>query len=343
MLHADYQKMSYSASIITPDGFDFELVYHPIPSSTPPQPVVRRHNDHHMADITLSAQATQFLCAGTAASISSFLYNPLDCLRIRWQVAPNAVTDTSGGLLRYGSHIVRSEGLVSGLWRPGLAANVSGMFLSAAIRFSSYEHVRDGLITRYDGDDDDNDDGSSGSSKHGGHMVAAGLVCGAFAYFVTAPLHLLKTLRQAEKGRPGMDVWGIMSEANNVIKGTAPVSLRGALFTAGQMIGYDGLKTAAKARGFEDGPYLHLLSSVAASFGASFLSAPADLLVARYMSMATKGDRLLVCVKEIYDERGIKGFWRGWSISFLRLTPVMITYSTLYEQFRYKMGLGYLN
>lgn len=229
---------------------------------------------------------------------------------------------------------------MSGLWRPGLAANVSGMFFSAAIRFSSYEHVRDGLISRYSNDDGD-DNGRS--SKHGGHMVAAGLVCGAFAYFVTAPLHLLKTLRQAEKGRPGMDVWGKMSEANNVIKGTAPVSLRGALFTAGQMIGYDGLKTAAKARGFEDGPHLHLLSSVAASFGASFLSAPADLLVARYMSMSTKGDGLLVCVKEIYDEKGIKGFWRGWSISFLRLTPVMITYSTLYEQFRYKMGLGYLN
>ena len=337
--------MSYSVSIITPDGFDFELQYHPLPSasspSIPPHPAVPvlRHN-RRVTDVMLSAEAAQFLCAGTAASISSFLYNPLDCLRIRWQVAPHAVTDASGGLLRYGSHIVRSEGLVSGLWRPGLAANVSGMFLSAAIRFSSYEHVRDALIFRY-GDCDNNLDGKS--SKHAGHMVAAGLVCGAFAYFVTAPFHLLKTLRQAEKGKPGMDVWGKMGEVNNVIKGAAPVSLRGALFTAGQMIGYDGLKTAAKARGFEDGPHLHLASSVAASFGASFLSAPADLLVARYMSMATKGDRLLVCVKKVYDENGIKGFWRGWSVSFLRLTPVMITYSTLYEQFRYQAGLGYLN
>lgn len=326
--------MSRSISIITPDGFDFELVHHPpqTSSSSSSTPIVHRSN-HHITDVMLSTQAAQFLCAGTAASISSFLYNPLDCLRIRWQVAPHAA-DTSGGLLQYGSQIVRSEGLVAGLWRPGLAANVSGMFFSAAIRFSSYEHVRDGFVSQYSVD-------GSETSKHGGHMVAAGLLCGAFAYFITAPFHLVKTLRQAEKGRPGMDVWGKMSEANNVLKGAAPVSLRGALFTAGQMIGYDGLKTAAKARGFEDGPYLHLVSSIAASFGASFLSAPADLVVARYM--ATKYDGLLVCVKDIHDERGVKGFWRGWSVSFLRLTPVMITYSTLYEQFRQNMGLGYLN
>ena len=331
------------AMVVTNDGMDFEFCR--IPQHHPknethsiqitPRSLSRRRTINHQlsSEIAMSQDAARFLCAGTAASVSSFLYNPLDCLRIRWQVAASAPQTAESGLIQYGSQIVRTEGLVGGLWRPGLAANVSGMFLSAAIRFTSYEQVRDHIVAS-----------SADGTKNGLHMTAAGLVCGAFAYFVTAPFHLLKTLRQAEPVRPDINVTDKLSDFRNILRGSAPVSTRGALFTAGQMLGYDGLKSTAKANGFEDGPYLHLISSIAASFGASALSAPADLVVARYMAMTSPGSSSLAhCVREIYDESGVRGFWRGWSVSFVRLTPVMITYSTVYEQLRYRSGLGYLN
>ena len=326
------------AMVVKNDGMDFEFCRIPKNEThsiqITPRSLSRRRTINHQlsSEIAMSQDAARFLCAGTAASVASFLYNPLDCLRIRWQVAASAPQTAESGLIQYGSQIVRTEGLVSGLWRPGLAANVSGMFLSAAIRFTSYEPVRDVFVSS----------SPEGTSKNGIHMTAAGLVCGAFAYFVTAPFHLLKTLRQAEPVRPDINVADKLSDFRSILRGSAPVSTRGALFTAGQMLGYDGLKSTAKANGFEDGPYLHLISSVAASFGASALSAPADLVVARYMAMTSPGS-LIHCVREIYDESGARGFWRGWSVSFVRLTPVMITYSTVYEQLRYRSGLGYLN
>ena len=326
--------MSRISGAVGHDGFDFEFVR--IPKNEEhaiqitPRSLSRRRTINHelSSEIAMSQDAARFLCAGTAASVSSFLYNPLDSLKVRWQVA--APRAAEHGLLRYGSQIVRTEG-IGGLWKTGLAANVSGMFLSAAIRFACYEQVRDSIVSS-----------SSDGTKNSLHMGAAGLVCGAFSYFVTSPFHLLKTLRQAEPVRPDIDVWAKLSDARNVLRGSASVSIRGALFSCGQMLGYDGLKSTAKAHGFEDGPSLHLISSVAASFGASVLSAPADLLVARYMSMTTS-ESLLHCVREVYDESGVRGFWRGWCVSFIRLTPVMVTYSTVYEQLRYRSGLGYLN
>jgi Mitochondrial carrier protein len=50
---------------------------------------------------------------------------------------------------------------------------------------------------------------------------------------------------------------------------------------------------------------------------------------------------LIHSMKLIYTEGGILGFWKGWQISFLRLTPVLLTYSVTYEQLRLYLGLGY--
>jgi hypothetical protein len=107
--------------------------------------------------------------------------------------------------------------------------------------------------------------------------------------------------------------------------------------------GYDGLKTTAKEEyGVEDGPLLHAMSSVSASFFASFCSAPADYVMARYMNSSSNAS-VTDCVRMIYKEGGIRGFWKGWSVFFIRLTPVLLTYSSVYEQLRYELGLGYMD
>ena len=166
-----------------------------------------------------------FLAAGTASAIASGLYNPLDCLRVRWQVqSPSEKT-----LVEFGHRILRQEGLLNGLWRPGLVPNMTGMAFASALRFGYYESVRDGL---------------SKEDKGGHHMVLAGLVCGATAYFFTTPFHLLKTQVQAQSG-PGLahDYMGrivrIVEERGlgGLWKGGTPLAARGGLFTSGQMFG----------------------------------------------------------------------------------------------------------
>lgn len=106
--------------------------------------------------------------------------------------------------------------------------------------------------------------------------------------------------------------------------------------------GYDGMKTWAKSQGFEDNAMLHVVSGVSASFWASFLSAPADLVMAKFMACPQK-QSLAKCITDIYAQGGLVGFWRGWSVFFLRLTPSLLTYSTVYEKLRQELGLGYFD
>eukprot|EP00568_Trieres_chinensis_P001616 CAMPEP_0183300774 /NCGR_PEP_ID=MMETSP0160_2-20130417/7083_1 /TAXON_ID=2839 ORGANISM="Odontella Sinensis, Strain Grunow 1884" /NCGR_SAMPLE_ID=MMETSP0160_2 /ASSEMBLY_ACC=CAM_ASM_000250 /LENGTH=324 /DNA_ID=CAMNT_0025463259 /DNA_START=102 /DNA_END=1073 /DNA_ORIENTATION=- len=278
--------------------------------------------------MSLPPHAAKMLSAGLAASTSTALFNPLDTLRVRWQVSPRSDPTASGGVLRYGMNIVRTEGLIEGLWRPGLTANMLGMSLSAAVRFGYYETVRDGLVkltsptAACSGD---------GCTKNGAHMMVAGALCGAVGYAWTTPFHLLKTVIQAEKGlispnsihltgaQPGKRVHvdslftGMLTLArdngvSSLYRGTLPLMMRGSLFTAGQMMGYDGVKTFAISHGSGDGLQLHVVASIAASFGASFLSAPADLLMARYMTSNDTAS-ILHCIKEIYAEGGVSSFW----------------------------------
>jgi len=300
-----------------------------------------------------------FLSAGITACVTSSFYNPLDCLRIRWQTLPSSHELSSRGVLHFTSHIIRNEGIINGLWRPGVMANALGMGSSAALRFGFYENVRDSFQelsydygnTNASGDDD----------KKGIHMFLAGLTCGAAAYFVTSPLHLIKTQIQVETNGnilrtslssklPSSN--GTLSVFNMIIKergilglwrGSMPLSARGALFTSGQMLGYDGFKTFCKGNGLmEDGARLHIASSIVAAFGATFLSTPADFVLSKYISSSSR-TTLSHCIMAIYKENGIVGFWRGYAIGFVRVCPVMLSYSTIYEQLRHYFGLGYLS
>jgi hypothetical protein len=209
-------------------------------------------------NVQLSNRTLLFLTAGATASLTSSLYNPLDCLRVRWQVLPATDPITKKGVLTFATRILRTEGLIEGLWRPGIIANALAMSSSAALRFGYYETFRDKLSQMSDGN---NDAAGYVPEKRGSHMIVAGLSCGAMAYFITAPFHLSKTIIQSERGMLGKDgVYlngaktgrapyannGVISLISNIVKdngiiglwkGSFPLSLRGALFTCGQMYG----------------------------------------------------------------------------------------------------------
>lgn len=328
-------------------------------------------------EIHIPHHVSNSLAAGLSAGVTCALYNPLDCLRIRWQttslntlrsmaMANGGSGSGSSGLYEFGTTIIRQEGLANGLWKPGLVPNVMGMGLSSAIRFGWYEIVRDGIsgITPQSG---------SVPEKQLSSMILAGLICGSLGYAASAPFHLLKTITQAQKtlvieANAGVHPFSHANSSSSLNtfmtivrnggvlglwNGVVPLTCRGALFTTGQMVGYDGVKTILKKEGCEEGPLLHIVSSFAASFGASFLSAPADLVMTKFMTAnACQGHTssspssrigLYSCTVEIVTRNGILGLWRGWSLFFIRLTPVMLTYSILYEQFRHVLGIGYFS
>lgn len=302
----------------------------------------------------LTRQHKLLLSGGVAASVTSSIYNSLDCLRVRWQTLPQTPKHqeiSSRGMLHFTRYIIQNEGFVNGLCRPGLFTSMTASGISASLRFGFYENIRDAICPTHE-------------EKNAIHMFVAGFSCGAVGYFLTTPLQILKTKIQAntnnalhsmaDRGKVGGNmtlhyVTRIDAFAG-LWNGGFTVAARGALFTAGQMLGYDGFKTFCKNQGIiEDGIRLHVASSIVAAFVSSALSAPADFIFARYVSLSSSSSSssqssksLMHCMKTIYHQDGVLGFWRGFGISFLRLCPVMLSYSMIYEQLRRHFGLGYL-
>jgi hypothetical protein len=65
---------------------------------------------HKQRVALLTSMACSYLSTGTAV----VLFNPLDCLRIRWQITPAELQ--TEGILRFGVNIIVKEGLWAGLW-----------------------------------------------------------------------------------------------------------------------------------------------------------------------------------------------------------------------------------
>lgn len=288
-----------------------------------------------------SKQHKLLLSGGIAASITSSVYNSLDCLRVRWQTLahePKFQRFTSRGIVFFARYIIQKEGFVTGLCRPGMFTSLVAGGCSAGLRFGFYEHIRDSMY-------------SSQEEKSGVHMFLAGFACGGISYFLTTPLQVMKTKIQANQNNAlyfntcANDLPSVVRKQKflNLWRGSSTVATRGALFSAGQMFGYDGFKTFCKSNDIiEDGVQLHIASSIVAAFCSSALSTPVDVVFARYVTSPSKSISIMKCVKIIYREEGVIGFWKGCELAFIRLSPVILTYSLLYEQMRKQFGLGYL-
>lgn len=292
---------------------------------------------------SFSKQHKLLLSGGIAASITSSMYNSLDCLRVRWITLshePKFQRFTSKGILFFARYIIQKEGFVHGLCRPGVFTSFVAGGCSAGMRFGFYENIRDSML-------------SSQGEKSGAHMFIAGFACGGISYFLTTPLQVMKTQLHANQNNAlyiksycnSKTLPSIMSKKNfsGLWNGSTTVATRGALFSAGQMFGYDGFKTFCTSNEIiEDGVQLHIAASVVAAFFSTALCTPPDVVFARYVTSPSKSTTVIDCVKIIYKADGVLGFWKGSGLGFIRLCPVILSYSTLYEQLRNQFGLGYL-
>ena len=284
-------------------------------------------------------------CIGTAV----MLFNPLDCLRIRWQLEPKG---RHVSMWRYAASIVRSEGLVRGLWTPGIGSNAVGGAWSRGIGMGCYPAVRDWLISAR---------GRERGEKDGLTMFLAGLISGGVGYGMSTPAWGVKTRLQASAGRVpplyASGMHGIVHIARNeglaaLYRGASALVLRGALMNAGNTLGYDGAKTFARSRQWEEGPALHVVASVVAAFLSCTLSCPADLVMTRYQAApvaggdaAARASRGVVAfASAMLRDEGPAAFYRGWTALFVRVAPLYILYLPIYEQVRVRVfGLDYMS
>jgi len=279
------------------------------------------------------------LAGSMCTAFSVALWNPLDTIRIRWQVAPPA--SMGSGIVGFSREIVRSEGLVRGLWIPGCGAHASAVAISSGVRLGFYPTLRD-MIT---GD----------KEKDALSMWLAGFLAGAVGFTIANPFFQAKVRLQVTANQPDrpyrslsdcLHKIGKNEGLTGLFRGSSTLMVRGALLSAGAQLGYDYVKTDAKARGFKEGPMLHAVASVSSAFLASTFSAPCDYIMTRYQSAPAQGVQyrgIADCVGTILKEKGALELWRGWLPLFVRLGPLWMMNMPLYEATRRLLGLEYMN
>ena len=177
--------------------------------------------------------------AGFAGGLSVAIMNPLDTLKVRYQVSTEP-----GGMRGFAGQIVRQEGLWRGLWLPGVNANFWGIGVSSVGRVGCYPYVRDGLLQAV-----------GATEKNAGVMFVAGLLAGAVGYLVSSPVYQVKTLAQAEAGLLENGVFatgaslgkapryaslvqglGTLKRDGHLWRGAGALVVRGALLSAGMQV-----------------------------------------------------------------------------------------------------------
>lgn len=86
---------------------------------------------------------------------------------------------------------------------------------------------------------------------------------------------------------------------------------------------------------------LHVLAATVAGIGAATLAAPADVLQTRVQSGGS-GTTLIGSASSILRSDGLAGFGRGWKVNVARLVPTFVVGSSIYEQVRKQLGIGFL-
>ena len=259
--------------------------------------------------------------AGIAGAIQITIMNPLDCLRIRWQVAKTEQT-----MVGFVGSVVKQEGWWTGLHRPGLGLNLFCVTFVQGLRVGLYPTVRDAIAPP--------------GNVRPDAMALAGLINGALAYGVSAPVWLMKVRYQADAQLRRGVLWP--AALTGWWLGSSALITRGALLSAGHLTGYDSTKQLATKRGWlADSPLLHVMAATVGALCASTLSAPADILQTKLQTGAGAGG-LVSCAASVLREHGVLGFFRGWTANVARLVPTFIIGSTIYEQARVLAGLEYM-
>jgi hypothetical protein len=288
-------------------------------------------------------------CFTGAAVIA--LTNPLDCLKQRWQLNRSPQKFPS-----FVADILRSEGVFRGLWLHGLATNCLACTISVGCRIGLYPLLRDAF--------------SPADLVAPGAMFASGLAGGALGYVAAAPFFFASRVAQAEAGLVvhGKLATGARAGFAPTVTGTSGIEMihhlfknqgffglwrachvlvaRGALLSSAQLGMYDLSKRCLIRRGFKDGTYVHVISSVAASVAMTVAIAPLDIVLTTYQAGPFVGRHFtspLACARALVAEGGVTSLMRGWLPLWGRFLPTSFLTFVIYEQVRMQLMGSFLD
>ncbi|KAF7818171.1 nicotinamide adenine dinucleotide transporter 1, chloroplastic [Senna tora] len=278
--------------------------------------------------------------AGAAAGVLAATFVcPLDVIKTRFQVhgLPQLANGNVKGSLIVGSleQIFHKEGL-RGMYR-GLAPTVLALLPNWAVYFTMYDQLRSVLCS----------DGERHHLSIGANMIAAS-GAGAATTIATNPLWVVKTRFQTQGMRPGVVPYRSTLSAlrriaheegiRGLYSGLVP-ALAGISHVAIQFPTYEKIKfylasqdnTAMDKLPARD---VAIASSIAKIF-ASTLTYPHEVVRSRLQEQGHHSERryagVIDCVKKVFEQEGVSGFYRGCATNLLRTTPAAVITFTSFE------------
>ncbi|CAI7627360.1 unnamed protein product [Penicillium glandicola] len=321
-------------------------------------PSTKIEDSHHVHRTSKSNKDTRNLdfilrnglAGGIAGCAAKTIVAPLERIRILFQTSHSHFVQYStrwDGLIKAARYIRTTYG-ISALFK-GHSASLVRVFPYAGINFLAYEQFRAAIIP-------------SPEKEAPGRRFLCGSMAGATSTLVTYPLELIRTRLAFETVQKNPSSWlGISRKIyfegggggfSNLYRGIAPTMLgiipyAGTSFLAHDLL-RDWLRTPALAPYTLESRSSTRLTAVAqlscgavAGIVAQTISYPIDIVRRRMQvgSVVNTQSGILETAKGIFLERGVRGFYVGLTIGYVKMAPMVATSFYVYDRMKRVLGL----
>ncbi|CAL8273371.1 mitochondrial glycine transporter B isoform X1 [Gadus morhua] len=272
-----------------------------------------------------------FMCGSLSGTCSTLLFQPLDLVKTRLQTLQGNVKPGTSkvGMFSVFLHVIRTEN-VFGLWK-GVSPSFVRCVPGVGIYFSTFYSLKQHFF--------------QDQAPNAGQAVLLGAGARTVAGVSMLPVTVIKT--RFESGR-----YNYVSMAGAVrsmyqteglralFSGLTATLLRDAPFSGIYVMFYSQAKRALPpdGNGTVYVPLVHFGCGVVAGVLASLVTQPADV-VKTHIQVSASHYSTSQAIHYIYNENGLRGFFRGAVPRSLRRTLMAAMAWTVYEQLMARMGL----